>query len=139
MTKTIDHIGIAVKDLEQSLNLWKMMFDLRDHGIEKIKKRGVRVARLDGEGGPSIELVSPLGKASPIDKFLEDQGEGIHHICFTVLDIYAAIDTLEKKGVKFVDSEPREGSEGSLIVFIYPSCFNGVLIELKEEKKETAK
>lgn len=136
MIKTIDHIGIAVKDLEQSLNLWKRMFGLKDHGIEEIKERGVRVIRLDGEEGPSVELVSPFGKASPIDKFLEDRGEGIHHICFIVLDIHAAIDTLEKKGVKFVDSKPRKGAEGSLVVFIYPSCFNGVLIELKEEKKK---
>lgn len=139
MIKTIDHIGIAVKDLEQSLHIWKTMFGLEDQGIEKIKKRGVQVVRLDGEEGPSLELVSPLGKASPIDKFLKDRGEGIHHICFLVIDIHATIDTLEKKGVEFVDREPREGSEGSLVAFIYPKCFNGVLIELKEEKKETAK
>ena len=137
MIKTIDHIGIAVKDLEQSLNLWKTMFGFQDHGIEILKKRGIRAAKLDGEEGPSVELISPFRKPSPLDKFLVDFGEGIHHICFKVLDINAAIESLSKKGVKFVDRTPREGSEGSLIAFIYPSCFNGVLIELKEEKKET--
>ncbi|MFC2160907.1 methylmalonyl-CoA epimerase [Acidobacteriota bacterium] len=137
MIKTIDHIGIAVKDIEQSLHLWKTMLGLQDHGIEKIKKRGVQVVRLDGEEGPSVELVSSLGETSPIDKFLKDRGEGIHHICFKVLNIDAAVNSLQKRGVKFVDSEPREGSEGSLVAFISPGCFNGVLIELKEEKKES--
>jgi len=90
---------------------------------------------MEGEEGPSIELVSSLGKGSPIDKFLEDRGEGIHHICFKVLDIHAAMDSLQRKGVKFVEEEPREGGEGSLVIFIHPHSFNGVLIELKEEKK----
>jgi len=138
MIKTIDHIGIAVKDLEESLHRWKMMFGFLDHGIEKITERGVKVVRLDGEEGPSVELVSPLGEASPIDKFLEERGEGIHHICFKVLDIHAAMKSLQKNGVKFVDQKPRKGAEGSLVAFLYPRSFNGVLIELKEEKTKTA-
>jgi len=135
MIKTIDHIGIAVKDIEKSLHHWRGMFGLQDHGIEKIEERGVKIVRLDGGEGPSVELVSSLGDSSLIDTFIKDHGEGIHHFCFTVADIHAAMESLKKKGVEFVQDEPREGAEGNLVVFIYPNNFNGVLIELKEEKK----
>ena len=135
MIKTIDHVGIAVKNLEKSLCHWRELFGLRDHGIEKIEEHGVKIVRLDRDEGPSVELVSPIDGTSPVDKFIKDHGEGIHHFCFTVDDIHSAMESLKKKGVKFIQDEPREGADGNLVVFIYPGCFNGVLIELKEEKR----
>ncbi len=135
MIKTIDHIGIAVKNLEKSLCHWRELFGLRDHGIEKIEEHGVKIVRLDRDEGPSVELVSPIDGTSPVDKFIKDHGEGIHHFCFTVDDIHSAMESLKKKGVEFIQDEPREGADGDLVVFIYPGCFNGVLIELKEEKR----
>ncbi len=135
MIKTIDHIGIAVKDLEKSLSHWRELFGLRDHGIEIVKEHGVKIVRLDKDEGPSVELVSPLDVSSPVDKFIKNHGEGIHHFCFSVADIHSVMESLKKKGIKFIQDEPREGADGNLVVFIHPGCFNGVLIELKEEKR----
>lgn len=130
----IEHVGIAVKNLEKSLALWTEMFNLETRRIEEIKERGVKLAHLEVEGGPSIELVTPCGADSPLEKFLKDNGEGIHHFCFEVEKIEDALERLKKKGIQFVQEEPQKGAEGSLIAFIHPRNFNGVLIELKQKK-----
>lgn len=136
MFDQIDHIGIAVKDLEQSLDQWREMFDLRLHGIEEIEERGVKLAQLEVRKGPSVELISPMGKDSPVRKFLQKRGEGLHHVCFEVEDIHKALKTFQNKGVEPIQDEPQKGAQGSLIAFIYPRYFNGVLIELKQKKKK---
>jgi methylmalonyl-CoA/ethylmalonyl-CoA epimerase len=130
----IEHIGIAVKNLDESVALWTEMLGLKVRGIEEIEERGVKLAHLELEGGPSVELVTPCGEDSPLEKFLKDKGEGIHHFCIEVGDIEAAIGKLKEKGIQLVHDEPQKGAEGSLIAFIHPRNFNGVMIELKEVK-----
>lgn len=136
MFDQIDHIGIAVEDLEKSLDQWRKMFNLRLHGIEEIKERGVKLAHLEVSEGPQIELISPLDKNSPVHKFLQKRGEGLHHVCFEVEDIHKALSTFQNKGVESIQDKPQKGAQGSLISFIHPRYFNGVLIELKQKKKE---
>jgi methylmalonyl-CoA/ethylmalonyl-CoA epimerase len=133
----IEHIGIAVNNLEESLALWAELFNLNMRGIEEIEERGVRLAHLEVEDGPSIELVTPFGEGSPLEEFLKERGEGIHHFCFEVSDVADAVNRLKDKGIQFVHETPQKGAEGSLIAFIHPHHFNGVLIELKEKKDQT--
>lgn len=130
----IEHIGIAVNNLEESLAQWTERLNPKVGGIEEIRERGVKLAHLEFEEGQSIELVTPCGEGSPVEKFLVDRGEGIHHFCFEVNDIEEDIKRLKEKGIQFVHDEPQKGAEGSLIAFIHPRHFNGVLIELKEKK-----
>jgi len=130
----IDHIGIAVRDLEESLARWQELLGVKARKIEEIKERGVRLVHLDLEKGPSVELVSPFGEESPLAKFIEERGEGIHHFCFKVKDIEKVMEELKKKGIQFVQEKPQRGARGSLIAFIHPVSFNRVLIELKESK-----
>lgn len=130
----IDHIGIAVRDLEESLARWEELLGVKARKIEEIKERGVRLVHLDLEKGPSVELVSPFGDESPLAKFIEERGEGIHHFCFKVKDIEKVMEELKKKGIQFVQEKPQKGAEGSLIAFIHPASLNRVLIELKESK-----
>lgn len=129
----IEHIGIAVRDLEQSLNLWTSMLKLEMRGIEEMMERGVKLAHLELEGGPSIELVTPCGEDSPLEKFLDERGEGIHHFSLEVEDIENVMQELKAKGIQFVHDKPQKGAEGSIIAFIHPRNFNGVLIELKQK------
>jgi methylmalonyl-CoA/ethylmalonyl-CoA epimerase len=131
MTK-IDHIGIAVKNLEESLEKWEDLFGLKARKIEELKERNVRLVHLDLEEGPSVELVSPRGEESPLAKFIKERGEGIHHFCFKVKNIERVMKDLKKKGIQFVQEKPQIGAGGSLIAFIHPANINGVLIELKE-------
>jgi len=137
MVKKLDHIGIAVKDLEGSVERWKDLFGLKVRRIEEIKERNIRIAQLDREGSPSIELISSLGPGSTVEKFIGDRGEGIHHISFEVEDIRSSLEKFREKGIRFVQDEPQKGAEQSLIAFIHPRHLNGVLIELKEKSKNS--
>jgi methylmalonyl-CoA/ethylmalonyl-CoA epimerase len=128
----IDHIGIAVRNLEESLAQWTNLFAIESSGIEEVREREVRLAHLKLEQGPTVELVSPLGERAPVEKFLKERGEGIHHFCFKVEDIQKTMQELKAKGIQFVQEKPYKGAGGSLIAFIHPSSINGVLIELKE-------
>jgi len=134
MLKKIDHIGIAVKDLKESIKKWKDMFGLECGGIEEIVERGVKVALMQLEGSSSIELISAVGEESPVKKFVEEKGEGIHHFCFEVDSIEDTFDQFKRKGIEFLTVSPQKGAEGSLVAFIHPHNFNGVLIELKQKK-----
>lgn len=133
MRMKIEHIGIAVMNLEESLEKWTNLLSLRVRGVEEITERGVKVASLELDGGPSIELVAPCGEGSPVEKFLKEKGEGIHHFSFEVQDIEAVIRELKGRGIQFIHNEPQKGAEGSRIAFIHPRNFNGVLLELKEK------
>lgn len=130
----VDHIGIAVKNLEESIEKWSELFGLEIKRVEEIKERGVRLAHLSSKSGPSIELLTPCGEGSGVEKFLKERGEGIHHFCFEVENIERAMEELKKKGIQFVQESPQKGSGRSLIAFIHPRNFNSVLIELKQEK-----
>lgn len=132
----IEHIGIAVKDLEQSLSLWTRMLNMKSRGIEEITERGVKLAHLEFEEGPSVELVTPCGEDSPLVKFLDEKGEGIHHFSLEVEDLKSDMERLKAKGIQFVHDKPQKGAEGSLIAFLHPRNFNGVLIELKQKESK---
>lgn len=134
--KKLDHIGIAVEELELSLKRWAQTFNFETSEIEALPQRGVRVAYLFPEKGPAIELISPLGEDSPVKKFLENRGEGIHHLCFRVKDLKKFMAELKERGLSFLTNEPLCGAGGSQIAFIHPKVLNGVLIEFKEKKKE---
>lgn len=134
--KAIDHLGIAVWDLEKSLAKWLTLFGAKGGPIEEIAARGVRLAKLSFPEGPDVELVSPFGEASPLVKFLEERGEGIHHFCFEVEDIEAMMEKLNKAGLQFISEKPQTGAAGSLIAFVHPKSLNGVLVELKEDRAQ---
>lgn len=135
MSRKVDHIGIAVKDLEKSIVLWAEVFNLKEPEIEEIIERKVRIAKFPLTGGSSLELISPLGEDSPVAKFLNSKGEGIHHFCFEVEDIEKEVEKLKKKGIEFVQDSSHKGTEGNSIAFIHPKNLNGVLIELKERAR----
>jgi len=133
--KRIDHLGIAVKDLDESLKRWKELFGVKVGVIEEIKERGVKVAHLEFEDGAAVELVASLGKDSPIEKYIAEKGEGIHHLSFEVEGIEEIMKELKKKGIQFIQERPQMGTEGSKIAFIHPRNLKGVLLELKEKGK----
>jgi len=136
MIKKMDHVGIAVRDTEQSLKTWESVFQFQASEIEEVTERGVKVAYLDIPGGSAVELIEPLEEGTPVDRFLKQRGEGIHHICLEVEDIDEAIRELKNKGIEFVSEKPAKGAGGSRIVFLRPENINGVLIELKETGSE---
>jgi len=131
----IDHIGVAVKNLEERLALWETVFGARAEKIEELPERGVKLAHLRFPHSPTVELVCPLNDQAAVAKFIAERGEGIHHFCFEVDNIETAFEELKKTGVQFVQDKPYLGAGKSRIVFIHPRSLGGVLIELKEEKK----
>lgn len=133
-TGDIYHIAIAVKDLAQSERLYENILGLEVKHRETVKDQGVKTVMLQpasGEG-TAIELLEPLHEDSPISRFLEKRGEGIHHICFLVDDLEAKLDELRGKGVRLIDEKPRDGAYNSKVAFIHPKSVNGVLVELAE-------
>jgi len=132
--EAIDHIGIAVNNLEESLSRWEKIFGLKGQ-LEVLGEGNIKLVHFHLKEGPSIELISPLNEESPITKFLRERGEGIHHFCFKVKDLEKAMAELRSKGVQFVQDKPQKGAKGSRIAFIHPRSINSVLIELKEENK----
>lgn len=125
------HIGIAVKALAEQLSRWQKCFDLNLKGIEEIKDQNLKVAMME-LGDINIELLEPLDPASPIHKFIENRGEGLHHICITVDNIESALAQLRSNGVRLIDEKPRIGAAGKKIAFVHPKDLGGVLIELSE-------
>jgi methylmalonyl-CoA/ethylmalonyl-CoA epimerase len=133
MIKKIDHIGIAVKDLNTAKKKWKNILGLQSIKEEKIEEQGVLISIFEIETQKlKIELIAPLDNSSPLHKFLEKRGEGLHHICFEVDDIREMMRELEKNGLELIDKEPKRGEGNSLIAFIHPKSTTGVLMELKE-------
>lgn len=130
--KGIHHLGIAVKNLEESLAGWARLFGARSSAVEEAPERGVRLAHLHFPEGPAIELLAPLGKNSPLAKFLAERGEGIHHFTLEVENIEAVMAELKRAGLQFVSEIPQTGAGGSRIAFIHPRSLNGVLLELRE-------
>ncbi len=132
----VNHIAIAVSNLNEALKLYTEILGLKLKNILEIKEQGVKVALL--EAGPTlIELLEPLSDETPVGKFIKERGEGIHHIAFTVDDIRSFMVRIKEKGLKLVNNEPRNGAEG-LIAFIHPSSTRKVLIEIVETYKNTS-
>jgi methylmalonyl-CoA/ethylmalonyl-CoA epimerase len=131
-TMKIEHIGIATHALDEAVGFWRDALGLQSHEIEEVAEQGVRVLMLP-IGETRIELLEPTGKDSPIAKFLEKRGPGIHHIAVRVADIRATLASLKERGARLIDETPRVGAGGCLVAFIHPSTTNGVLLELVEE------
>ena len=137
--KGVHHIGIAVRDLEESLKRWSALFAAEPGPIEEIPERGVRLGHLRFAEGPEIELVAPLGAASPVAKFLESRGEGIQHFTLEVDDIETAMRELGQAGLQFVSDTPQIGAGGVLVAFVHPRSLNGVLVEIWQSSKSGAR
>ena len=129
MVKKLDHIGIAVKDLEASLKFYEGVLGLKSAGMEVVEEQKVRVAFLP-IGDTEVELLESTDDDGPIAKFIAKNGEGIQHMAYRVDDIEAAIKDLKEKGIKMIDEKPRYGAGGAQIAFCHPKSTNGVLIEI---------
>ena len=129
MLKKINHIGIAVPSIEASLPFYRDNLRMALQGLEEVAEQKVRVAMLE-IGESKIELLEPTSPDSPIAKFLEKNGAGIHHLAYEVEDIGAAIAALKADGARMIDETPRDGAHGTRIAFIHPKSSNGVLTEL---------
>ena len=130
----IDHIGIATEGIDDALKFWVDALGLENVHTEVVEDQKVRVAMLP-IGESRIELLEPTNKNSPISKFLEKRGVGIHHIAVEVEDIESALAGLKAKGIRLIDESPRVGAEGCLVAFVHPSSANGVLLELVQSIK----
>jgi methylmalonyl-CoA/ethylmalonyl-CoA epimerase len=126
----LDHVGVAVKNLDEAVAIYQNILSFRLEGIHTLNERKVKVAFLSSGGETRIELLEPLGTDSPVAKFLENRGEGIHHIAVKVENIDEVLEDFKRKGVVLVDDKPRIGAEGSKIAFVHPKSTKGVLLEL---------
>jgi len=130
--KKIEHIGIAVKDLEISNKVFAALFGKAHYKIEIVESEGVITSFF--ESGPNkIELLQALNEESPIARFIEKKGEGIHHIAFSVDDIEKELQRLKNEGFELIHKTPKNGADNKLIAFLHPKSTNGVLIELCQE------
>lgn len=127
----LDHVGIAVEDAARSAALFRRLFDLPVDLERTVPDQGVKVIKLSS-GESFCEFLEPLGPDTPVGRFLARRGGGLHHVCFAVPDIRAAIAALEGKGVSMIDREPRIGAAGLPIAFLQPASTAGVLVELVE-------
>lgn len=133
MITLLDHIAVAVNELECSLAQWTRSLGLKPGEIEKVAGQQVRLCKLQASHGPAIELISPTEKDSPVARFINKKGEGIHHFCFEVPDIDEALEVLKRNGARLIHEKPVPGAGGSRVAFVHPQSFNGVLIELKQK------
>jgi methylmalonyl-CoA/ethylmalonyl-CoA epimerase len=132
---TLDHIGIAVGDLAQALAFYRDALGLEVEPPEEVPSQRVR-AHFVPVGEATLELLEPTAPDSPIAKFIEKRGPGVHHVTLRVDDIREALGRLKARGVRLIDEAPREGAEGALIAFVHPASTHGVLVELKQRPKD---
>lgn len=132
MIKKIDHIAIAVSDLDQEIKRYRDVLGLEFHGTETVEEQKVRVAFFK-VGDVHIELTSPTEEDSPVGKFLTKKGSGIHHIAYETDNLENQISEFREKKIRMIDLEPRKGAGGAKIAFAHPKSFSGVLVELKEK------
>lgn len=130
--KKIEHIGIAVKDIEVSNNLFGKLFGKQHYKTEAVESEGV-ITSFFKVGPNKIELLQATHDESPIAKFIDKKGEGIHHIAFAVEDIEAEIERLKDEGFRMIHEKPKKGADDKLIAFLHPKGTNGVLIELCQD------
>lgn len=131
--KNVDHIGIAVKNIDETIPYYEETLGLKLLAIEEIVLQKVRVAFIDA-GNIKIELLEPIGDEGPIAQFLQKRGEGIHHIAFGVENIRARMKELSENGVQLLSDEPKLGAGGAEVAFVHPKSSYGVLYELCEKK-----
>lgn len=130
----VDHIGIAVKDLSEGMARFEAILGAPPASMERVLEQGVNTAFFP-VGGTNIELLEPCSQESPIAKFLERKGEGIHHVCLKVKNLESVLERLKASGVRLIDETPKEGAHGKRVAFIHPKSLLGVLLELSEDPK----
>jgi len=133
--RKIEHIGIAVKDLQASNELFSKLFGEGPYKEEEVESEGVKTSFF-AAGPNKIELLEGTRPDSPISKYIEKKGEGIHHIAFDVEDIYAEIERLKGEGFIVLNENPKKGADNKLVAFLHPKSSNGVLVELCQEISE---
>ncbi|MCA1745524.1 MAG: methylmalonyl-CoA epimerase [Bacteroidales bacterium] len=131
----IEHIGIAVKNLEEAIAFYEKVYGLECYAVEEVAEQKVKTAFFM-VGQTKIELLESTDPEGPIGKFIEKKGEGIHHLAFAVNDLQKSLDETAEKGVKLIDQSPRKGAEGLNIAFMHPKSTFGVLTELCEHPEE---
>ena len=131
MIKKIDHIAVAVRDVEKAAKFYQEVLGLELGGVEEVEGMDVKVGFIP-IGDTRIELVQPLDPTSGLAKFIEKKGEGIHHICYEVDDIQESLATYKERGARLIDETPRKGAHHSLVGFIHPKSTGGVLTELTQ-------
>jgi methylmalonyl-CoA/ethylmalonyl-CoA epimerase len=131
----IEHIGIAVKDLQESIKYYENVLGFKCYSIEEVPEQKVKTAFFM-VGQTKIELLESTDPEGPIGKFIEKKGEGIHHLAFATKDLEGALQEVETKGVQLIDKTPRKGAEGLSIAFLHPKSTSGVLTELCEDKNK---
>lgn len=131
----IEHIGIAVKNLNESISYYENVLGLKCYAIEEVKDQKVKTAFFK-IGDTKIELLESTDPEGPIGKFIEKKGEGIHHLAFAVKNIESALEEAEQKGIRLIDQKPRKGAEGLDIAFLHPKSTGSVLTELCEDKNK---
>ncbi len=134
MLERIDHIGIAVADLDAAIALYGGTMEMTIAHREVVSEQGVEAVLLDvGEG--HIELLSPLGEGTPVGKFMASRGPGLHHVAYSVGDVAATLAELAERGLKLIDETPRKGIAGSSVAFVHPRSTGGVLTEIVQPAK----
>ncbi len=129
----IDHVGIAVDDLESAIGDYERSFGIAPVHRERVEDQGVDEA-LFAVGSSYIQLLGATGPDTPVGRFLARRGEGVHHVGYRVTDLNTVLETLKAAGVPLIDERPRPGSRGTLVAFVHPKGFRGVLVELVQER-----
>ena len=137
MFDRIDHVGIAVEDIDASLALWRDGFGMSLSHREVVGEQGVEAALLD-VGENHVELLAPLGADTPVGRFLARQGPGLHHVAYQVSDIDTTLRELKRAGLELIDEQPRAGIRGSRVAFVHPRATGGVLTEIVEPAADAA-
>ncbi|MGA9997433.1 MAG: methylmalonyl-CoA epimerase [Pyrinomonadaceae bacterium] len=132
----IDHLGIATRGIDEAIGFWRDALGLEVEGTEEVAEQKVRVAMLP-IGDARVELLEPTSADSPVAKFLEKRGAGLHHIAVRVDDIRATLAHLKEQGARLIDLEPRIGAGGCLIAFVHPQASGGVLLELVQHTNDS--
>lgn len=133
MVVKLDHIGIAVADLDAAMKVYTDVLQLKSAGVEVVEEQKVRVAFFP-VGDTEVELLESTDPEGPIAKHIEKRGEGVQHLAFRVDNIEAALDEMRAKGIRLIDEKPRYGAGGARIAFLHPKATGGVLIELSERE-----
>jgi methylmalonyl-CoA epimerase len=129
MLGRIDHVGVAVEDLDSALALYEESLGLHLEHRERVEEQGVDAALL-GVGEGHVELLAPLGPETPVGRYLSRRGPGLHHVAYAVSDIDAALDSLRDAGLRLIDEQPRVGIRNSRVAFLHPGALGGVLTEI---------
>jgi methylmalonyl-CoA/ethylmalonyl-CoA epimerase len=135
MFGALDHVGVAVSDLEAAISLYQGTFGMDLVHRETVEEQGVEAVLLD-VGDSHVELLAPTGPETPVGRFMESRGEGLHHVAYRVPDIDATLAQLRERGVRLIDSEPRAGIRSSRVAFLHPKATGAVLTEIVEPAAE---